>query len=642
VGMAKKTDMADSTRYSSLPVVLRAFVLVGTAVGIFYAAYFILGFSIGGYTFLNAGYYYLLYALFGSTAFLILPARKGTKTLPWYDLVLAGLTFGICVYFHLNAGKIVLQGWLPPSPLNFALALTLLFLILEGARRVAGPIYFAVCLVIAIYPMIASYAPGLFEGASQSPTRTIGAYVFGGEGILGLPARVLWDILIGFLVFAGLLIGTGAGRFFTELALALLGRYRGGSAKVAVVSSGLLGMLSGSSTSNVVTIGAFTIPAMKRMGFAPEYAGAVEACASTGGPLLPPVMGATAFIMCSILRIPYSSVIVAAAIPAILYYFGLLMQVDAYAARVGLKGLPREGLPSLRGTLKWGWPFIAVLFFLVWGLVYMRWEYVTPFYASVLLVLLSFFSRETMMTPKRFLGAVAEIGKLLTQIAIIILPIGIIVSALVQTGLSGAIAGASAGLGEGNAWLLLLLGAVLCYVFGMAGVMVIYIFLAVTVAPTIISSGGLDPLAVHLFLIYYTELAVITPPVAAAAFIGAGIAGAPPMKTAWTAMKLGIVLYFVPFMFVFRPALILHGSLLESIYLLILCFLGISLIAGGLQGYMWKVGKLEWWSRLLFIIAGILVTWPDWALSLIGAGLTLAALVAIKLRQRLGRAVGRS
>ena len=359
---------------------------------------------------------------------------------------------------------------------------------------------------------------------------------------------------------------------------------------------------------------------------------------------MPPVMGAAAFIMAEFLGIEYAVIIVAAAIPSIAYYLGLLMQVDAYAARSGLQGLPREELPSIRQTLKEGWPFIAVILFLIWGLLYMRWESRAPWFASGLMFFLSFARRETMMTPRRIVNTMVSIGNLVVRTTGIVIPMGFIVAGLTATGVSGSFTAGIIRLGGDNPFLILLLGVVTCYILGMAGLVTpAYIFLALTLAPAVLKVAPLNPLAIHLFIMYYAMLANITPPVAGGAFIAATMAGAHPMRTAWMAMRLGIVIYFIPFFFVFNPALVLQGSFLETIYLFALVIVGIVLIAGGFEGYLIKFGLVKWWARPLLVISGLLIGFPEWISTISGAILALivlAFLFMVKSRRTIVEKIG--
>jgi len=636
----QKVEVAEITRYESLPASLKVLFIVLSSVGVGLAVFRIFHFSIMGHTLLDYGYYYLLIAIYLSCAFLILPARKKDRRVPWFDLVAIILVFGIAFYFFLNSWEIMIRGWVPPSLSNFLLACILSLAVLEGARRMGGKIYLTIAILIGLYPLFADYMPGVLWGRSFSIIETVGLHVFGSEGLVGLPSRVMGDLIIGFLIFAGVLIASGAGDFFMKLATAVLGRFRGGPAKVAVVASGFFGSLSGSALSNVASTGSFTIPTMKRLGYPSHYAGAIEACASTGGVLMPPVMGAVAFIMCVVLGVEYAVIMVAAAVPAILYYWGLLLQVDLYAARAGLSRLPQEEIPSIRQTLREGWPFLFVLAFLVWGLAYMRWEAQAPFYASALMILLSFIRKETRLTPKRIVETITMIGKLVAQTMAIVFPIGFIIVGLTSTGVSAALTAAVVSLGGENIFIILVMGAIACYILGMIGLLApAYIFLAVTLAPSVIVAGGLNELSVHLFIMYYAMLSLITPPVALAAFFAATIAGANAMRTAFHAMRLGIVLYFIPFFFVFNPALVLQdASLLETLWLFIQCLLGIALIAAGLEGYLWKVGKVGWLARLLLCLAGFLIAFPDLNTTLIGVPLALLIIAVILiLRRRLGK-----
>jgi TRAP transporter 4TM/12TM fusion protein len=374
------------------------------------------------------------------------------------------------------------------------------------------------------------------------------------------------------------------------------------------------------------------------MGYPPHYAAAIEAVASTGGVIMPPVMGTIAFIMTIITNIPYSIIITAAIIPAILYYYGLLVQVDAYAAKAGLRGLPREDIPPILKTLKEGWPFIAAMALLVFGLVGADWGVLAPIYASALMFLLSFTSRKTMMTPRRFIGALATIGNLVIYTIAVLLPMGFIMQGLNVTGTLTALTGKIALLGGTNVVLALLIAVAICYLVGMAGITLIpYIVVAVIIIPPLVTTTGLNQLALHLFLMYYLLTAWITPPVAISAFVAAALAGAPPMKTGWLSMRLAAVLYFIPFFFVFNPALILEGPLWETLYLFILCLLGIWILASGLEGYLIKVGRLSLWERPLLIIGGFLIAFPEWRSSIIGAVLTVLLITVILIRKESNR-----
>ncbi|MCU5783040.1 hypothetical protein MA04_02340 [Alcanivorax balearicus MACL04] len=615
---SEATRLGDLYSWQSLLFVL--LVVGGLAIGLVY----IFGITWNGERLLEGQYYWLFIGLFVAAAFIALPARRGQNKVPFYDLIAAAVALGISVFFSTHAWDMVQSGWN-----HIPMGTVMWLLMLEVARRSGGLPFLLVVVLLGSYPLIADRLPGLLMGIPYDFDRMIEAHIFRAEGMMGITTKIVAEIILGFLVFAGVLIATGGGAFFIDLANSGFGRYRGGPAKVSVVASAFFGSLSGSIFSNIAGTGSITIPTMKKVGYPAHYAGAIEACASTGGVLMPPVMGAIAFVMAITIGVDYATVMVAAIIPSLLFYFGLLLQVDAYAARTGLKGVPREQLPSARDVLKRGWPFISVLVFLIWGLLYMRWEYYAPWYACVLMVALSFLQKETRMTPRRLYETLRQIGVLVTQTAAIILPIAFVVSALTITGVTGALTSGLVSLGGGNIFLIIFFGVLACFVMGMAGLAIVaYIFLAVTLAPAIIDVGGLNTIAVHFFIVYYAMLSVITPPVGAAAFLAATIAGGKPMQTSFTAMRLGVVIYFVPLFFLFQPALVLQGDLTPLIYVLPSIIIGIMLISGGLEGYLLGAGRVRPWLRLPLIAAGFAFSFPGLMTTIIG-GLASAVLVAL-------------
>ena len=635
--MVKQTKLLEvemaGTRYAELPRMVKLIFLIATVCGLGIAVFYNFGFTFFGEPLIDYNYYWLYMVAFASCIFLVLPARaKDEKKVPWYDYIAFIVTAGACFYSALHGLRTSMEGWY-----NIPAGVIVLLAILEGARRGAGPIFAAVTLVLAGYPLFASYMPGMFWGPSFVLGDTIRILIYSSEGLLGIPTKIAGEYVIGFMVFAGVLMGSGGGEFFLQFANALVGRYRGGPAKISCFSSAFFGSMSGSAVANVAADGCFTIPTMKRVGFPPHYASAIEAVASTGGMIMPPVMGAVAFVMAEFLGVEYRDIVIAAAIPAILYYFGLLMQIDAYAAKAGLLGLPKEEVPSLKQTLKDGWPFIFVVIFLTWGLVYMQWERRAPWYASGLLLLLSFYRRQTWMTPGQFLNTLINVGILIAKTTAVILPIGFIIAGLTVTGVSGSFTSGLVKLGMGNVVLILLFGVIACYIMGMAGlVTAAYIFLAVTLAPALMKIAPLNKMAVHMFILYYSCLACFTPPVATAVFVAAAIGGAPVMKTGLAAMRFGIVIYFVPFYFIFNPALIMQGSLIEAIYLFCYAIIGIVLVAAGCEGYLLKIGKVSLWARPLLMISGLLIVFPEHKTTIIGAvvaALTVAIMLIMRRRE---------
>ncbi|PAU86575.1 C4-dicarboxylate ABC transporter permease [Pseudomonas sp. WN033] len=616
------TRLGETYSWQSIAFVLLS--VCGLVTGIAY----IFGLTWDGRRMLEGEYYWIFIGFFAAAAFLALPAKTGQSKIPVYDILAAIAILAVSFYFATNAWEMVQAGWS-----SLYLGIVVWLLMMELARRSGGLPFLLVVLVIGLYPLVANHFPGLIMGVPYQFDHMLESYIFRAEGMMGITTKIVAEIILGFLVFAGILLATGAGTFFIDLANASFGRYRGGPAKVAVVASAFMGSLSGSIFSNIAGTGSITIPTMKKSGYPPHYAGAIEACASTGGVVMPPVMGAIAFVMAITIGVDYAVIMIAAILPSLLFYFGLILQVDAYAARTGIKGMPKEELPSTRKVLLSGWPFLFVMFFLMWGLLYMRWEYYTPWYACILMVGLSFLRKETRLTPARLFSAIRQIGVLVTQTAAIILPIAFVVSALTITGVTGSVTSGLVSLGGDNVFLVILFGIIACFIMGMAGLAIVaYIFLAVTLAPAIIEVGGLNTIAVHFFIVYYAMLSAITPPVGAAAFLAGTIAGARPMRTSFTAMRLGIVIYFVPLFFLFQPALVLQGDLTPLVYVLPSIIIGIMLISGGLEGYLLGAGLLKPWQRLPMVAAGFAFSFPGLMTTLIG-GVFSALLVAMVWQQ---------
>ena len=561
-------------------------------------------------------YYYALMGLLLPLCFLINPSFRSTKSY-WFDSVLSLAAFAACVFFFLNAETMLDFGWEFLAP-SYAVWVSYLLwvLILEAVRRSGGWVLFFLVLAFSLYPIVADRFPGPIQGMSSSIAETASYHVMSIESILGLPFRAFAQLVIGFLIFGIALQQTGGGRFFINLAFALFGHVRGGSAKVAIVSSGLMGSMSGSVITNVLTTGQMTIPAMQKDGIEKDYAAGIEACASTGGVLLPPIMGSTAFIMATFLNVPYTTVALAAAIPALLYFFGLFVQIDAYAARKGLVGTPRDELPSLSETMKQGWFYIAAFGVLIFLLVYLQREAVAPFIATGVLLVLNQISTDHRWNIKRAGAFLVATGKLLMELLTIMAGVGLIVGALSVTGLSGTLVNDLLYLAGDSTLLLLLMGAFSSFLLGIGmTVTAAYVFLAIILAPALIQ-GGLDPMSVHLFILYWGMLSFITPPVALGAFAAASIAGSSALATGFKAMRLGSVIYFIPFFFVLEPALIMEGSWWVTLLATLKVGVGIVLIAGTLQRYLLVVGFLDRpgpigiVGRTLIAIGGGLIALP--------------------------------
>jgi TRAP transporter 4TM/12TM fusion protein len=608
-----------SARYRQLTTLWKLWLAIGALGSTFASVYIIfgLGNTFGTYVPLETEYFYIMLALLLPLAFIIYPLHKGVVTfVPWYDTVLAVSTLVICGYFAYSGNEILDVGWEYDAPehANY-MAFALWAIVLECTRRAGGNAIFIICLLVSVYPMFSSFAPGFLEGEDVEFQVTAGFHMFGTESMLGIPMTAFANLVVGFLVFGVALQYTGGGAFFLNLAFALLGRKRGGPAKVAIFSSGLMGSMSGSVITNVLTTGVMSIPAMKKVGFRPAYAAGVEACASTGGVLMPPVMGATAFVMATFLEIPYSDIIVAAAFPSILYYVGLYLQIDAYSARHGLQGLEESELPALGKVLKEGWYFVFVFVLLIVMLLYMQREAQAPYYATVLLLIINQFNKEHRWNIARVVEFVRGVGTLFTELAALLAGVGLIIGSLTLTGKVGSLTYELVNFAGDSVLLLLVMGAITSFILGIGmTVTAAYLFLAVTLAPAL-TAGGLEPLAVHLFMMYWGMISFITPPVAIGAYAAATVAKSDPMKTGLEAMRLGSIIYFVPFFFVLNPALIGIGTAYEVTVTFGAALVGIALISAGLQGYLFGVGAtansmMGWAARVLLVVGGIILALP--------------------------------
>jgi TRAP transporter 4TM/12TM fusion protein len=614
---------AEVTRVRTLQGGWRWLLVAATALTIFLCInqQFSLRFFIG-YTQLNTEYFYLLIALMLPFTFLIFPGSTNAplETIPWYDIVLFVLSFGASIYLMQFIRAAASNGWeFGGAPFGVIVAGGIMWaLLMEALRRTGGWSLLLCVLPFTVYPLFADANwLGPFRGAQSSLDLAISYHVLSGESLLGIPVQAFADTVIGFLVFGTALMMTGAGKFFINISFAACGTFRGGAAKVCIFASGLLGMMSGSIISNVLTAGTMTIPTMKKTGFRASYAAAIEACASTGAVLAPPVMGATAFIIAQFLNVSYAEVALAALIPAALYYAGLFMQVDAYAARHNLLGMKRSELPSAWETIKEGWYYVFVIALLIIMLLYFKRESHAPFYATALLLVLNqVFSKDTRWTTAT-IGKFLEVnGRTFVELVGILAGCGLLIGAFSMTGVVSSLAGDLLRIAGDNAFLLLFMCAFTSLVLGLGlTTTACYIFLAILIAPAL-EKAGLNRMAVHMFIFYWGMLSSITPPVAIASFAAAGIAGSPAMRTGWESMWVGSIIYFIPFFFVMNPALVLQGNYFEAIGLMALAGLGTLFICGGIQGYqafvgdLRKTGVLEWPIRMLLVIGGFTIATP--------------------------------
>ncbi|MDM7947193.1 MAG: TRAP transporter fused permease subunit [Oceanibaculum nanhaiense] len=608
-----------------------------TVVALFITVNQMFNLGLGGFRPVSTGYYYLIIGLFGGLGFLAFPARKGETRVRWYDWLLTAAWLGSSIWLASRAQQIIDRGWNLEAPLEATLVAGLyVALALEALRRIGEFILFAFCIVFAAYPLYAGSMPGFLWGVQLDLAQTVTEHVYGLESIIGIPMQVVSDTLIGFIVFGVVLANTGGSSFFMNFASALMGRTRGGPAKVAIVSSGLFGMLSGSPTSNVLTTGTLTIPTMKRSGYDPAYAGAVEACASTGGCLMPPVMGAAAFIMASFLNVPYAEVVTAAFLPAVLFYLALMLQTDLYAARKGLLGMTGDQVPRLFATFVEGWYYIMALVGLTLLLLMWRMEGEAPFWISLFLLSVAVLRRKAIGFDFRaFCQLVVDTGQAVAQLVCLIAGIGLIIGAMSITGVANSFSRELVQYAGGNLALLLAAGAVTSFVLGMGmTASACYIFLAIVLAPALVQVG-IDPMAAHLYIFYWGMVSFITPPVALAAIAAASIAKADAMKVGFKALRIGCLLLLLPVLFVLQPALILKGELSLVIQSAATATMAVILLSAAFEGYLWRLGRLPVWARLGFGIGGLMLFVPEGMTDLMGLLLAVAAGIAALVGKRL-------
>lgn len=573
-----------------------------------------------GVVFIENRYLFLLAALLFPLIFLVFPARKSASldaATPWSDWIIAAAAFFLLIWFSVAAERILSEGWEYSAPWSAKICAALLWLlILESLRRTSGWPMTIIVTVVSLYPVVADLIPNPLKGNPQSLSDTLAYHIASSESAFGIPIRAFAEIVVGFIIFGVALNATGGGRFFNDLAFALVGRWRGGAAQVGIISSALQGSISGSVISNVISSGVVTIPAMKRTGFRADYAGAVEAVSSTGAVLMPPVMGSTAFVMASFLGMSYGQVALAATVPALLFYIALVVQVDGYAAQLGLGGMRASELPQLRAVMKEGWFYIPVFALLIFLLVVLDDEALAPFYATALLIAINQALPQHRLSFDGLVALAVAVAKGLAELVAILMAIGFIIGAMSVTGLAGTLANDLVYLAGGAPLLLLLMGALTSFVFGMGmTVTACYIFLAIVLAPPLIKAG-LDPLAVHLFVMYWGMVSFITPPVALANFAAAPLAGASAMRIGWQSVRLGTAIYLVPFCFVLNPALILRGEPATIALSVCLAVAGTVFLAAALQGYVLGIGSVPRHAggilaRALMMIGGFILAVPS-------------------------------
>lgn len=601
---------------------------------------------------LGASIYHLLYAYFhpffaldhrvihwafmSSFIFLLYPfSRKWSpkKRPSFLDLAFLLLSSGICVWIFIFSHQI-LQRAGKYQPTDVLMGTLLVLLVLEAGRRSVGWSVPLVAIVFLLYALLGPYLPDLLAHKGYSIKRLSTYLSLSTDGIFSIPLGVSAQFIFLFILYGSILHKSGAGKFFTDLAFSLTGWTRGGPAKAAVFSSCFFGMISGSSVANTVTTGTFTIPLMKKTGYPPHFAGAVEASSSTMGQIMPPIMGAGAFIMAEFLGIPYFKVCLAAAIPATLSFFAIFMQVHYRAVLMGLKGIPKADLPSLKDTLIRGWHHLLSIFLLIYLLAQDFSPERAVFWTILATIVCSYLRKETRMSLSEIISGFKEGATKAVEVAAACATAGIIIGSITVTGLGLKFSSLIIDLSMGYLLLALPLTAIACLALGMGvPTTASYIIISSLAVPALMNYGVVA-IAAHMFIFYYATRADVTPPVALAAYAGAGIAGANPSKTGYTAFWLGMAGYIVPFMFIFGPELMLIGKPIHILWATCTAILGILFLAAGVQRCMYQ--KTRWYESLMFFAASLLLIKPGLTTDLLGFVLGGAAFMSQLLRKKEG------
>ncbi len=564
-------------------------------------------------------------------AYIVYPAKKGKQKvnfMPWYDVLLLICGTGAFLYFAANAETIIQQGsrfaW-------YQIVIGILGIIstAEACRRSVGIPIVIVAGCFILYALIW----GLSNPTLWGKLNYIVHYLFyGKEGILSTPINVCSKFIVVFIIFGAFLERTGIADFFINISNAVVGGFSGGPAKVAVVASAFEGMVSGSSVANTVGSGSVTIPLMKKTGYKPEFAAAAEASASTGGQIMPPIMGAAAFLMADYIGVPYSNIVVRAILPAVLYFAGVFITVHLEAKKEGLRGLTREELPRFLPLLKKVYLLIPLILLIYLVSITQRSIQYAAAIAIVAAIVVSIFNKENRITPKRIWEALAAGGQGMIAVAAACGVAGMIAGTITMTGLANMMINGIVTLAGNQVIIALFLTMLCCIVLGM-GVPTTanYCIMAATCAPILVRMG-VPAVAAHFFVFYFGIVADLTPPVALAAYAGAAIAQANPMKTAITATKLAIGAFIVPYVFALNPALLfIDTSALEVVVIIITSLIGIFSVSASLEGYL--IRHMPWYQRIISLAGGLLLIYPGLVTDTIGVAL-VAVVVLFQLATR--------
>ena len=614
----RKYDRESNTRiWQGTPRLIERIILAGFSLYCIYVTLFA--------TFLEEIRLTSFMALIVLLGFLTYPAKKGMQKvnyMPWYDVVLMVGGTGSFLYYTFNALTIIQQGT-RFTTFQIIIGVVGVIALMEVTRRSVGWPILIVAAAFIIYALSYGLTNPDFFGRVRYLIRNL---FYTKEGIMSTPINVCSKYIVVFIVFGAFLERTGISDFFISLANCAAGRYAGGPAKVAVISSALCGMVSGSSVGNTVTTGSVTIPMMKDTGYKPEFAGTVEAAASTGGQIMPPIMGAAAFLMADFVGVPYSNIIVRAILPAVLYFTGIFISVHLEAKRLGLKGIPKEKLPKFGILIRKIYLLLPLVMLVIWVSGNMMTMQRAASFAILLTIAVGLVDSENRITPFKIFEALEAGGRGTITVGAACGVAGIISGTITMTGLANELINAIVNVAGDRLIIALVLTMLCCIVLGM-GVPTTanYCIMAATCAPILIRMG-VPVLAAHFFVFYFGIVADITPPVALAAYAGSAIAKSNPMKTAFNASRLAIAVFIVPYVFAYSPSMLLiETNALEVIQISLTSLIGIFGVSSGLEGYLFA--KMNPVIRAVFVIGGLMLIVPSLMTDLIGLGLIAAACV---------------
>ncbi|MCD8077722.1 MAG: TRAP transporter permease [Lachnospiraceae bacterium] len=626
-------DRESRTRAFVSPMMEKVFNIVALLVTLYHLAY-----AAGLFMPVTLRHRSIHVGLVLAMAFAMYPATKKStkKTIPWYDYILIGLSLMVPIYMWINYQAIIDRAGSASQP-DVIVGTILVLLVLEAARRVSGATLPILGIIFMIYSLMGTKNglipvdfPGLFRHRGYTWTKLIGHLFANTEGIYGTSVNVSSTYIFLFITFGEIMNKCGMGQFFNDIANALAGSSKGGPAKVSVLASGFLGSINGSAIANVVTTGTFTIPLMKKTGYSKEFAGAVEATASVGGQILPPIMGAAAFVMAETLGVQYGEVIIAAVVPALIYYVGILIQIQMRASKDNLNGIPKDQCPKVGDVMKRSGHLLIPIVFLIYMLFFSGKTVIFSAFVTILFtIVVAELRPSSRMSLKDIAEALIASAKSTVSVAVACASVGIIIGVCSLTGFALNMASAIIALGGKNLMLTLLFTMVTCMILGMGLPSIPSYLITATIAAPALIQLGIPDMAAHMFCFYFAMFANLTPPVALAAFAAAGLSGGNPMKTGFQSVKLALAGFIVPYMFVYNNELLLMNvTLISGVQVVITSLIGVFLISGACEGYLYK--KIPVVLRVVMFAGALLLIDSQLYTDVIGIVIFAAVLVIQK------------